>query len=196
MKKLTVLLAVTALACSLINTNAYACGPCGQQGHKCPINGAEHHPGCPLPPSFTPEQLTKMMTERQASLETQLGLTKEQKAKTQVILQNKIKEIVPIVTELKAKKAELKAMEESKFQFAKKCKEEALKKTIGDLRQTKRAAMEKYHQEFEAVLTDAQKQKLKEIIAQHPRYQHTPGQSPCGCAKDGGCKLQNEQSEE
>lgn len=183
------------------STTVFAQCSCGCGCHSkpspspCEMTRPAPHPGCGChKEQITPEEFVKIMTEKQAYLESQLCLTKEQKAKAQVLLQNKIKDLVPIITEIKAKKAELKALEACRLQFTKKSKEAALKKAIYELKESKRAVMVKYHQDFEAMLTDTQKQKLKDVFVNRP-MPPAPSQDSsqcgcgCGCHKKGGCKL-------
>ncbi|MDD3419248.1 MAG: Spy/CpxP family protein refolding chaperone [Candidatus Gastranaerophilales bacterium] len=176
----------------VLSVPAMAVCPCSD-APKAPVCGCKRPApvcGCHKPFSqMTPDDFVKMMRDRQAFLESQLGLTAEQKAKTKVIFEKKINELTPVMTELKAKKAELRILSEQCLLTVDKNKKQALEEAVLTLKETKQSIMEKYNKEFEAVLTEEQRTEFKEMKAQkRDRHHKMKGFADC---QGGGCRLKN-----
>lgn len=175
-----------------LSAPALAVCPCSATP-KTPVCGCQRPVpacGCHKPFSqMTPEDVVKMMRDRQAFLESQLGLSAEQKAKTKVIFEKKINELMPVMAELKAKKAELMILSEQCLVSVDKNKKQALEEAVLTLKETKQSIMEKYNKEFEAVLTEEQRTEFKQMKAQkRDRHHKMKGFPDC---QGGGCRLRN-----
>ena len=200
MKRVLSILATTAMAFSFMGSNlAHSCGcgckcdgqnapkqQCSCGCHKPPQGG---RPACPMPK----EEFAKILAEKQAGLSADLGLSKPQQDNMKVIFDAKAKALEPVITEIMAKKQALREIEQSRFELtkikAKKQQKAALEGELSALKDKRKAISDKYHQDFEAILTDAQKVKWTEIKQQHQsklrahKHGHRMHRPSCGCGQ-------------
>jgi len=201
MKKVLSILATTAMAFSFLGANvAQACDSgcrCGCHREHKQHEASQCKCGCNL----SKEDFAKVLAEKEAALNAELGLSKAQQEKAKVIFAAKRSALLPVITELKAKKQALAEVENSSFQItkikAKRAQKKALKNEISALKEKRKAIFEKFSADFEATLTEAQKVKWNEIKAKHSaehgkrHHKHLRGHfaEPHGCSFDahGAC---------
>lgn len=196
MKKVLGILVVAIMAIGFLGVNlTQACGckcNCGCQStsqQKCTCGchqGSTVNSGCPC----SKEDFAKAVEKRRAYLNTELGLTKVQQDKAKIIFDSKMKDLGPVISEIKAKKQALKEFKNTPFELTKiKTKKEQkalLKADLKTLKEKRKAITDKYDKEFEAVLTDAQKTKWTEIKKAHCKmHKHRHHKKHFGCPKCG-----------
>ena len=108
------------------------------------------------------------MEKKRAEFETRLKLTDEQKVQAKVIREKSRKEMKPVMDKMKVKMDAIKAVKENeKLSDEQKAKKiEPLKADLKKLKTEARAIREKNQKEFEAILTDAQKQEFAKMKAE------------------------------
>lgn len=114
------------------------------------------------------------------NLDELLNLSETQKQKAHEIRMNGHQKIRPVIEKIKAKKAEIKAVEMSKLPQAEKDKKIAtLKEELKPLKQEARKIRTENTKEFEAILTPEQKVKFENFKKEHKNRHHHNG-----CPKD------------
>ena len=119
-------------------------------------------------PAMTDEQKAEMkakMDEKRAEFDKKLGLTDEQKAKSEQIRKDGFEKMKPIMDQIKVKRDEIKTIREngSLTQAEANAKVQALHKEIIELKGQAKAIRKQNMQDFEAILTDKQKKTLEKM---------------------------------
>lgn len=119
-------------------------------------------------PAMTDEQKAEMkakMDEKRAEFDKKLGLTDEQKAKSEQIRKDGFEKMKPIMDQIKVKKDEIKTIREngSLTQAEANAKVQALHKEIMELKGQAKEIRKQNMQDFEAILTDKQKKTLEKM---------------------------------
>lgn len=181
MKKLLLLAGILALS---ISTQAFAAETTDT---AVPAN---QKPQCTKP---CPDKMQKPpMAPNKIDFEKRLNLTDEQKTKAKEIHQKGFEEIKPIMDKLQLKHEEIEAVKRSKLApEAQAEKIVQLKKECRDLKRQARDVQMKNMKEFEAILTDKQKQELQKIKEEgrknfEKKHKKHPGPKPpvdCDCQK-------------
>ena len=118
---------------------------------------------CQKPP-MNPEMKAKM-DEKRAEFDKKLGLTDEQKAKSEQIRKDGFEKMKPIMDQIKVKRDEIKTIREngSLTQAEANAKVQALHKEIMELKGQAKEIRKQNMQDFEAILTDKQKKTLEKM---------------------------------
>ena len=118
---------------------------------------------CQKPP-MNPEMKAKM-DEKRAEFDKKLGLTDEQKAKSEQIRKDGFEKMKPIMDQIKVKRDEIKTIREngSLTQAEANAKVQALHKEIMELKVQAKEIRKQNMQDFEAILTDKQKKTLEKM---------------------------------
>lgn len=119
-------------------------------------------------PAMTDEQKAEMkakMDEKRAEFDKKLGLTDEQKAKSEQIRKDGFEKMKPIMDQIKVKRDEIKTIREngSLTQAEANAKVQALHKEIMELKGQAKEIRKQNMQDFEAILTDKQKKTLEKM---------------------------------
>ena len=119
-------------------------------------------------PAMTDEQKAEMkakMDEKRAEFDKKLGLTDEQKAKSEQIREDGIEKMKPVMDQIKVKRDEIKTIREngSLTQAEANAKVQALHKEIMELKGQAKEIRKQNMQDFEAILTDKQKKTLEKM---------------------------------
>ena len=119
-------------------------------------------------PAMTDEQKAEMkakMDEKRAEFDKKLGLTDEQKAKSEQIRKDGFEKMKPIMDQIKVKRDEIKTIREngSLTQAEANAKVQALHKEIMELKVQAKEIRKQNMQDFEAILTDKQKKTLEKM---------------------------------
>ena len=119
-------------------------------------------------PAMTDEQKAEMkakMDEKRAEFDKKLGLTDEQKAKSEQIRKDGFEKMKPIMDQIKVRRDEIKTIREngSLTQAEANAKVQALHKEIMELKGQAKEIRKQNMQDFEAILTDKQKKTLEKM---------------------------------
>ncbi|HIS73534.1 TPA: Spy/CpxP family protein refolding chaperone [Candidatus Galligastranaerophilus intestinavium] len=119
-------------------------------------------------PAMTDEQKAEMkakMDEKRAEFDKKLGLTDEQKAKSEQIRKDGFEKMKPVMDQIKVKRDEIKTIREngSLTQAEANAKVQALHKEIMELKGQAKEIRKQNMQDFEAILTDKQKKTLEKM---------------------------------
>ncbi len=130
----------------------------------------------------TKEQMEKKREEFAARLQ----LSEEQKAQAKVIHEKGMQEMKPVMEKIKAEKCKIKAVKaDTKLSDEKKAaKIKPIKEEMKKCMQEAKAIRQKNAKEFEAILTDAQKQELAKMKEEgrqkfEARKKELKGKCPC-----------------
>ena len=137
---------------------------------------------CKCPPPYAVKKAPPKMDF------AKLNLTDEQKVKAREIRMNGHKEIVPLFQELKTKKDQKRAIMNDTTTTDKQLKQiKELNDDIFALKHQIHQVQRKNAQEFESILTDEQKQTLKQMKAdarkEFKKQYRCKGHRPCPCRK-------------
>ena len=161
MKKIVLASTLALFLC----TAAVQAAPCAAD---CDCQGKAQAPcskdcKCQKPP-MNPEMKAKM-DEKRAEFDKKLGLTDEQKAKSEQIRKDGFEKMKPIMDQIKVKRDEIKTIREngSLTQAEANAKVQALHKEIMELKGQAKEIRKQNMQDFEAILTDKQKKTLEKM---------------------------------